>query len=142
MFTETAPELESSATPLMLTGIAGTDFALTRDFLVMQDDQINVINTFKSQNMEMVDNQSEGVTMCNALPSVTEDYKIDRESNADPVPECDNEIQQITEETPSSEKKKIVEKKDIKRSKRQITDKKDFCKYYVSHFMKIILTTY
>lgn len=128
IFTEATPELESSATPLMLTGITGTDFALTRDFLVMQDDQINVINTFKNQNMEIEDNQSEGVTICNALPSVTED--LNKENNNESVPECDKEIQQITEETPPPEKKKVVEKKDVRRSRRHITDKKDFCKCF------------
>ncbi|XP_014468242.1 PREDICTED: PR domain zinc finger protein 10-like isoform X2 [Dinoponera quadriceps] len=122
---ESAPELESSSTPLMLTGIAGTDFALSRDFLVMQDDQINVINTFKNQNMEIEDNQSEGVSICNALPPVTEG--LNKEDNNESVLEiCDKEIQQITKEAPPSEKKKTIEKKDVRRSKRRITDKKDF----------------
>lgn len=119
---ETAPELESSATPLMLTGIPGTDFTLTRDFLVMQDDQINVINTFKNQNIEMEDNSI-------ALPSITED--ANKENNNLALPECDKEIQQITKDSLSIEKKKVVEKKDIRRSKRHITDKKDFCKYNI-----------
>ncbi|XP_011144676.1 PR domain zinc finger protein 10-like [Harpegnathos saltator] len=123
---ENAPELESSTTPLMLTGIAGTDFALTRDFLVMQDDQINVINTFKNQNIDIEDNQSEGVAMCNTLPPVTEDYKVNKDSNNESVPECDKEIQQITEEASPEKKKKTVEKKEVRRSKRHITDKKDF----------------
>ncbi|KAG5336818.1 PRD10 protein, partial [Acromyrmex heyeri] len=113
---ETAPELESSTTPLMLTGIPGTDFALTRDFLVMQDDQINVINTFKNQNMEIEDNPI-------ALP-ITEDAK--KENNNLALSECDKEIEQITEDPLSIEKKKIVEKKDVRRSKRHITDKKNF----------------
>lgn len=119
---ETAPELESSATPLMLTGIPGTDFALTRDFLVMQDDQINVINTFKNQNIEMEDNPI-------TLPPITED--ANKENNNLVLPECDKEIQQITKEPMSIEKKKIIEKKDIRKSKRYITDKKDFCKYNI-----------
>lgn len=123
IFAEATPELESSTTPLMLTGIAGPDFALTRDFLVMQDDQINVINAYKNQNMEMEDNQSEGVAICNALPSVTEDL------NKEKMP--DEGIQQITKEVPPPDKKKTVEKKDVRRSKRHITDKKDFCKYYI-----------
>lgn len=122
----------------MLTGIAGTDFTLTRDFLVMQDDQINVINTFKNQNIEIEDNQGEenveDVTICNTLPSVTEDYKVNKENNNESVLECDKEIQQITEEASPSEKKKTVEKKDVRRSKRHITDKKDFCKYCLNHF--------
>lgn len=128
IFAETAPELESSTTPLMLTGIPGTDFALTRDFLVMQDDQINVINTFKNQNMEIEDNH---VT----LPSVTEG--ANKENNNFIIPECDKEVQQIikyeemTKESPPIEKKKIIEKKDVRRSKRLITDKKNFCKYTI-----------
>lgn len=122
-FTETAPELESSATPLMLTGIPGTDFTLTRDFLVMQDDQINVINTFKNQNIDMEDNPI-------TLPSITED--ANKENNNLALPDCDKEIQQIIKRPLSTEKKKIVEKKDVRRSKRHIADKKDFCKYIYS----------
>lgn len=128
IFAETTPELESSTTPLMLTGIPGTDFTLTRDFLVMQDDQINVINTFKNQNMEIEDNH---VT----LPSVTEG--ANKENNNFIIPECDKEVQQIikyeeiAKESPPIEKKKIIEKKDVRRSKRLITDKKDFCKYTI-----------
>ncbi|XP_018399988.1 PREDICTED: PR domain zinc finger protein 10-like isoform X1 [Cyphomyrmex costatus] len=113
---ETAPELESSTTPLMLTGIPGTDFALTRDFLVMQDDQINVINTFKNQNMEIEDNSI-------TLP-ITED--ANKENNNLALSECDKEIQQITEDPLSTEEIKIIEKKDVRRSKRHITDKKKF----------------
>ncbi|XP_033230926.1 PR domain zinc finger protein 10-like isoform X2 [Belonocnema kinseyi] len=47
------PELEPSAPPLMLTGLPGSDFALARDFLVMHDDQISVMNSFKNQNIEI-----------------------------------------------------------------------------------------
>lgn len=128
----------------MLTGIAGTDFALTRDFLVMQDDQINVINTFKNQNMEIEDNQSEdSVAICNTLSTVTEDYKANKENNNESVSnECDKEVQQITEEA-SSEKRKIVEKKDVRRSKRHITDKKNFCKLnYTGYFTQLALGMY
>jgi len=135
-FAETAPELESSATPLMLTGIPGTDFALTRDFLVMQDDQINVINSFKNQNIEMEDNPI-------ILPSITED--ANKENNNLVLSECDREIQPIIKEPLSTEKKKIVEKKDIRRSKRHIIDKKDFCNYniYSKHIMnKYIITLF
>lgn len=126
--TETAPELESSATPLMLTGIPGTDFALTRDFLVMQDDQINVINTFKNQNIDMEDNPI-------TLPSIAED--ANKENNNLALPDCDKEIQQIIKRPLSTEKKKIVEKKDVRRSKRHIADKKDFCKYIYSDLVNM-----
>lgn len=89
----------------------------------MQDDQINVINTFKNQNIEeMEDNPI-------ILPTITED--ANKENNNLVLPECNKEIRQIAKEPPSTEKKKIVEKKDIRRSKRHITDKKDFCKYNV-----------
>lgn len=115
----------------MLTGIPGTDFALTRDFLVMQDDQINVINTFKNQNMEIEHSHV-------ALPSVIED--ANKENNNLILPECDKEIQQITRNVSPSEKKKSIEKKDVRRSKRHITDKKDLCKYY--KLFKNILITY
>lgn len=105
----------------MLTGIPGTDFTLTRDFLVMQDDQINVINTFKNQNMEIENSHV-------ALPPVIED--ANKENNNLIMPECDKEIQQITRNISPIEKKKSIEKKDVRRSKRHITDKKDLCKYY------------
>lgn len=86
----------------------------------MQDDQINVINTFKNQNIEeMEDNPI-------ILPSITED--ANKENNNLALPECNKEIQQIAKEPPSTEKKKIVEKKDVRRSKRHITD---FCKYNI-----------
>lgn len=120
MLAETTPELESSATPLMLTGIPGTDFTLTRDFLVMQDDQINVINTFKNQNIEIENSHV-------ALPSVIED--ANKENNNLIIPECNKEIQQITKNISPNEKKKPIEKKDVRRSKRHITDKKNLCKY-------------
>lgn len=118
----------------MLTGIPGPDFALARDFLVMQDDQINVINTFKNQNIELEDNPI-------ILPPITED--ANKENNNLILPECDKEIRQIAKEPPSTEKKKIVEKKDVRRSKR-ITDKKDFCKYniYSEYVLLYILLLY
>ncbi|EZA51044.1 hypothetical protein DMN91_003264 [Ooceraea biroi] len=122
---ETTPELESSATPLMLTGIPSTDFTLTRDFLVMQDEQINVINSFKNQNMEMEENHV-------ALSSTTDG--ANKENNNLIVPECDKE--QFSKETSPAEKK-AVEKKDVRRSKRHITDKKDFwCDEYDSNCTK------
>ncbi|XP_031780315.1 PR domain zinc finger protein 10 isoform X1 [Nasonia vitripennis] len=40
-------ELEPSSTPLMLSGISASDLTLTRDFLVMQEDHINVMNPMK-----------------------------------------------------------------------------------------------
>lgn len=124
---ETTPELESSATPLMLTGIPGTDFTLTRDFLVMQDDQINVINTFKNQNIEIENSHV-------ALSSVIEDAN---KENNNLIPECDKEIQQITKNISSSEKKKPIEKKDVRRSKRHITDKKNlWCDEYDNNCTK------
>ncbi|XP_029680437.1 PR domain zinc finger protein 10-like isoform X1 [Formica exsecta] len=125
---ESTSELESSATPLMLTGIPGADFTLTRDFLVMQDDQINVINTFKNQNMEIENSHV-------ALPSVIED--ANKENNNLIMPECDKEIQQITRNISPNEKKKPVEKKDVRRSKRHITDKKNlWCDEYDNNCTK------
>ncbi|XP_012283811.1 PR domain zinc finger protein 10 isoform X2 [Orussus abietinus] len=49
------PDLEPSAAPLMLTGIPNTDFALTRDFLVMNDDQINAMGSLRNQSLEIGD---------------------------------------------------------------------------------------
>lgn len=112
---ETTPELEPSATPLMLTGIPSTDFTLARDFLVMQDEQINVINSFKNQNIGIEDNQID-------LTSVTNG--ANKENNNLTVLECDRE--QFPKATSPAEKKKTLERKDVRRSKRHITDKKDF----------------
>lgn len=102
----------------MLTGIPSTDFTLTRDFLVMQDEQINVINSFKNQNIEIEENHI-------ALSSATDG--TNKENNNLIISECDKE--QFAKEMLLTEKKKTVEKKDVRRSKRHITDKKDFCNY-------------
>lgn len=124
MFAEATPELESSTTPLMLAEIPSTDFTLTRDFLVMQDDQINVINTFKNQNIEIEDSHV-------VLPSVTEETN---KENDEAMLECDKKIPQVVKESSPVEKRKVVDKKDVRRSKRHITDKKEFCKYRANHF--------
>lgn len=104
----------------MLTGIPSTDFTLTRDFLVMQDDQINVINTFKNQNMEMEDNP------VNML-SVTED--TNKENNNLVMAEYDKDDQQDGKTSPTGEKKKVIEKKEVRKSKRRLTDKNDLCEF-------------
>lgn len=103
----------------MLTGIPGTDFTLARDFLVMQDDQINVISAFKNQNMEMEDNHI-------SLPIATENSN--KENSNQFISECDRNTRQNTKELISTEKKKTIEKKDLRRSKRFIIDKKSSCK--------------
>ncbi|XP_015116917.1 PR domain zinc finger protein 10 [Diachasma alloeum] len=45
----TSAELENSPAPLLLSGLPGTEFALTRDFLVMNDDQLTVMNSLRPQ---------------------------------------------------------------------------------------------
>jgi len=112
----------------MLTGIPSTDFTLTRDFLVMQDEQINVINSFKNQNMEIEENNV-------ALSSTTDG--ANKENNNLIISECDKE--QFSKAISPIEKKKAVEKKDVRRSKRHITDKKDFCKHNSLFYMHLII---
>lgn len=99
----------------MLTGIPSTDFTLSRDFLVMQDDQMNVINSFKTQNLDVDDSTH--------LSSTAENSN--KENNADPLA-ASNE-QEINEILIPTEEKKDNEKKNVRRSKRRINDKKNFC---------------
>ncbi|XP_034940799.1 PR domain zinc finger protein 10-like [Chelonus insularis] len=47
-------DLDSSTGPLTLTGISGGEFSLTRDFLVMHDDQLNVVNSLRNRNTETI----------------------------------------------------------------------------------------
>ncbi|XP_051170020.1 PR domain zinc finger protein 10-like [Leptopilina boulardi] len=111
----TNSELEPSAPPLMLTG---SDFALTRDFLVMHDDQISVMNSFKSENLEISEtyipspmqnlNTSEEIDLC----STVEPEKI-----LNTMKIVDNLLETKNEET---------SKKIVRRSKRQINDKKTY----------------
>lgn len=98
----------------MLTGIPSTDFTLSRDFLVMQDDQMNVINSFKPQNLDVDDSTHLSSTVENS----------NKENDADPLASNEQEINEILIPT---EEKKDNEKKNVRRSKRRINDKKNFC---------------
>lgn len=112
-------ELEPSAPPLMLTG---SDFALTRDFLVMHDDQISVMNSFKTENLEINEtyipspiqtlNSNEDIDLCSTVES-------DKVLNTMKI--VDNLLESKDEEMPI--------KKIVRRSKRQINDKKTYCKF-------------
>ncbi|XP_053980870.1 PR domain zinc finger protein 10-like [Hylaeus volcanicus] len=112
---ETNSGLESSAAPLMLTGMPSTDFALSRDFLVMQDDQINVMNTFKSQNLDADE------SMLSSTPE-----NSNKENNTNCLMELKEE-QEIDEILMHAEEKNDSEKQNVRRSKRRINDKKNSC---------------
>ena len=119
--TGSTPELEPSAPPLMLTGLPGSDFALTRDFLVMHDDQINVMNSFKNQNIEI----NESYTPC-PMQTINSNEELDLCATVQTKKElCTTKIVDNLLE-PEVDK---VPKKNVRRSKRQINDKKTFCAY-------------
>lgn len=99
----------------MLTGMPSTDFTLSRDFLVMQDDQMNVINSFKTQNLDIDDSTH--------LSSNAENSN--KENNADSSA-ASNE-REINEILIPTEEKKDCEEKNMRRSKRRINDKKSLC---------------
>lgn len=113
IFTESNSALESATAPLMLTGMPSTDFTLSRDFLVMQDDQINVINSFKTQNLDADDP---------TISSSAENSK--KKSNTDPLATSNEQVNEIVA---STIEKKDYEKQNVRRSKRRINDKKNFC---------------
>lgn len=115
IFIESNSGLESATAPLMLTGIPSTDFTLSRDFLVMQDDQMNVINSFKTQNLDVDDSTHLSSTAQNS----------NKENNIDPLATTNE--QEINEILMSTEDKKDCEKKHVRRSKRRINDKKNIC---------------
>lgn len=114
-FTESNSGLESSTAPLMLTGMPSTDFTLSRDFLVMQDDQINVMNSFKTQNLDADESM---------LSSTAENSN--KENNTDSLTESKEE-REINEILMHAKEKNNSEKQNVRRSKRRINDKKNFC---------------
>ncbi|XP_031829350.1 PR domain zinc finger protein 10 [Nomia melanderi] len=111
---ETNSGLESPAAPLMLTGMPSTDFTLSRDFLVMQDDQMNVMNSFKAQNLDVDDS-----TLSSAAENSNKENKVD--------PLVKPKDQDINEVLIDTEEKKDSEKQNVRRSKRRINDKKSSC---------------
>ncbi|XP_043505940.1 PR domain zinc finger protein 10-like [Polistes fuscatus] len=110
-------ELEHNTTPLMLTGIPDTDFALTRDYVVMQDDQVNVMNSLKNQTFTMGDNH---------INNASEKKNITKESNSQSITEANEQMGQINEILSHANKKKSIDKKNTKKSKQQIDDDKNF----------------
>ena len=95
----------------MLAGIPGAEFALARDFLVMHDDQINVMNSLR--NPEINDEQTVVATR-----AISEEIENDLEATI-PVTKNNSVNDEVT---PTKE----PEKKSVRRSKRQINDKKTF----------------
>lgn len=113
---EATSELEAAAAPLMLAGIPGTEFALTRDFLVMQDDQINVMSTLRNQEI-------------NVEPTVVVEEPITEENGNEmdlPVASIIKNIAIVEETEKPVEKIEEPEERIVRRSRRQINDKKTF----------------
>ncbi|XP_011300439.1 PR domain zinc finger protein 10 isoform X2 [Fopius arisanus] len=110
---EPAEELEHSPPPLMLSGLTSTDFALARDFLVMNDDQLTVITP---------------------LSSSSEDPAVVPELSSLPDPEKDMLSDSITYPPTLPPKKPLTEEENLqsatdipqKSTNRQINDKKTF----------------
>ena len=106
----------------MLAGLPSTDFALTRDFLVMHDDQIGVINSFKNQNLEISESYIENpMQTLNSNEEIDLCSTIEHEKELGTMKIVDNLLDLKMEEAP---------KKNVRRSKRQINDKKTFCTYF------------
>lgn len=95
--------------PLMLTEIQNADFGLGRDFLVMQDDQINA---FKNSQLTSSENGKENLIGNGAVK-----IKADAEGV-------------VAEETKADNNLDDSDKKPLRRSKRHINDKKAFCKIF------------
>ncbi|XP_012252627.2 PR domain zinc finger protein 10 isoform X2 [Athalia rosae] len=105
-----APELENSAAPLMLAEIPSTDFALARDFLVTHDEQLNVMTAYKNQNLGIED------VKVSHLEMKGEELQLEvhpsESTNNQMLPDIINNG--VTKS----------DKKGVRRSKRQINDKK------------------
>lgn len=114
--------MEQSTTPLMLTGIPGADFTLTRDYIVMQDDQVNVINSLKNPTLSLGDNH---------ITNTSEKKDITKESNSQSITEANAQMGQINKILSHANKKKAVDKKNTKKSKQQMDDDKNFCKLQI-----------
>lgn len=102
----------------MLTGIPSADFTLTRDYIGMQDDQVNVMNPLK--NLSMGDNH---------ITNTSEKKDIIKESNSQSITEANSS--QINEILSHANKKKAIDKKNTKKSKQQMDDDKNFCKLQI-----------
>ena len=109
-------ELESSPTPLMLAGIPGSDLALTRDFLVMHEDQINVINSVKLNSS--LDSNVNDITET-ILP-----HDLDEETNAQ-ISTMKNFKKLCEQSIQISD----PDKKDVHWCKNQSNEDNSLCKY-------------
>lgn len=112
------PELENSAAPLMLTGIPSADFALARDFLVTHEEQLNVMTGYKNQTLEIEDAKVS---------------RIDVKDRDDPQLAMhlreDSMVEILPDGTKDEALKESGDKKGVRRSKRQINDKKTICEW-------------
>lgn len=101
----------------MLNEIPSPDFALTRDFLVMQDEQINIVNSLRTTTSELNTEQNIVLSEMSSISVVQE-----------PIVKCVNKIQGIN--TISSDE---FLHKNIQENNNNFNDneshKKPFCKY-------------
>lgn len=104
----------TSTAPLILTNIPETEFALTRDFLVMHDDQLsNIINPLQNQNTEIIQEQMESVNSNESIDSNKKD--ICQEIADNPAVILKNHD-------------KYLNSNDLEESERHINDKVTLCK--------------
>lgn len=80
----------------------------------MQDDQLNVMNSFKAQNLDVDDS-----TLSSAAGN------SNKENNTNPL--TVSKTQKANETLLHNEEKKDGEKQNVRRSKRRINDKKNLC---------------
>jgi hypothetical protein len=100
----------------MLTGIPGSDLSLTRDFLVMQEDQINVINSIKlNSNLD---------SNVNEVTETILPHDIDEETNSQI-----SSMKNYKKLSQQSERITDSDKKDIYWCKDQINED-SLCKYF------------
>lgn len=112
----------------MLTGIPGADFTLTRDYMVMQDDQVNVMNSLKNSTLSMEDNN---------IANTPEKKNTIKESNSRSITEANAQMGEINKILSHANKKKAIDKKNTKKSKQQMDDDKNLCKLqiFVTNFI-------
>ncbi|XP_046418986.1 PR domain zinc finger protein 10-like isoform X1 [Neodiprion fabricii] len=108
-----APELESSTAPLMLTGIPSADFALARDFLVTHEEQLNAMSGYKNQNLDI-----EETKIAHLEVKVGDDSQLAMHPQESPIGPV------LPDFNKDNVLKTSADQKGVRRSKRQISDKK------------------
>ncbi|KAK0090153.1 hypothetical protein PV325_002578 [Microctonus aethiopoides] len=130
----TNTELVGSNAPLMLASIPGTEFSLTRDFLVMNDEQLNMMGSLTNQNSEIIEEQVDEVDMDNQTLRQSDDKdevleEICQEITTDKTFVEDEILKNFNKSIENDDivESLISEKSDVRRPKRKINDKTFGC---------------